>query len=155
MFDHPLSGLEMHPLNESACQSPFREDSNFHFGWWQGLSPGLLSGLVSLTFTSGRAELVRARVRVPASVAADHRGLDRSADSIEIDKFETNVRARGQGWGKTAIEFLKRERPDAVILVRPVDDDSLEFWRHIGFRQLGRRDGDPGFGPLLALRPQY
>src|SRR5687767_14853633 len=85
-------------------QSQYSADAHgFSTGWWDGVSQTLSRSMHHLSFTVDGAEVVRARVYQPGSVAAEYENFDRHSPCTEIYRFETNISTRRRGYGRASV----------------------------------------------------
>ncbi|MEM7503564.1 MAG: acetyltransferase [Pseudomonadota bacterium] len=71
----------------------------------------------------------------------------------EIDSLFVHAEARGTGVGRKLVQFARDDKPVVRTEVNEQNAQGVAFWKHMGFREVGRaetdRQGRPY--PLLLL----
>lgn len=114
-----------------------------HDTWWTDLDFALNDPKANLlVIADERGEVARALV-LEHRIVTQFREFDGSIPTIEIDKFEVRRHLWKNGYGRDAVELIRRRWASFQTVAFSLDAD--HFWEGIGFKEKRRRDDASGY----------
>lgn len=130
--------LVLDELVAGPRETPFAPSPSFRNDWWTRPDAPQGQSVRYFELRGGDADVTRLRIFAPGVIAVQFDRFDASLPTVEVDRIETRVERKYQGYGLAAVNLL-RDRFDTSQVVAFSHADG--FWKKAGFEQKHRTDG--------------
>lgn len=128
-------------------------DPGFSSSWRnRPIRVGFSSNSYFYRWTLEDQEVARTHVQDGSTVKREYAALSQTdRDILEVVLFKVRAEWQGEGIGRAAVRQLQDLYRDAVLIA--FSENADEFWNHIGWQRIPRRDKSASYRPLFVHWP--
>ncbi|WP_372969124.1 hypothetical protein [Microbacterium sp.] len=130
--------LTLEELIAAPRETPFEPSPSFTNAWWTRPDAPQGRNVRYFQVRDGLLDVVRLRVFDPAVIWPQFDDFDADKCTVEIDRIETRVESRFQGYARSALTLLCEEFDTCQVVAFSHAD---EFWERTGFAKKHRQGG--------------